>query len=235
MATLPEPGEDDAAYEEGLRDQERDAFRGGHAKEAYGHFTASVLSQAIRWFREEGVDFSRPAGDITPTELILGLAFAANAELEERGDAASNKLSAAIWLFNAVAELRVALDDEGPTTPDGLSEKIAELVLRGVTLGQIDMIMNAVRLGWLDKLEEHALDRGRRSAGAAATNAKKASLHESAMGEAMRIAGKNQTLSHEEIAVKVRESLGPSTTAKTLTNWVRVWRRKGFIPAQKKL
>jgi hypothetical protein len=144
-------------------------------------------------------------------------------------------LSAATWLFSAIAELRVALDEDFPKTAERLSEKTAELILRGVMVGQIDMIMNAVRLGWLDKLDEHDLDRARRSAGAAATNAKKASLQESALGDAMRIAGKNQTLSHEEIAVKVRESLGLSTTVKTLTNWVREWRRKGFIPARKKL
>ena len=235
MYTNPKQTGDDGAYEQALRDRGKDAFHDGKAKEAYGDFTASVLSEAIRWFREEGVTFTKPPGAITPSELVAGLAVAANAELRERGDDASNRLSAATWLFSAVAELRSALDEETPTTADGISERVAELILRGVTLGQIDMIMRAIDLGWLDKLAEHEVDRARRSAGATVTNVKKATIKEEAMGEALRIAGKNQTLSNEEIAVKVRESLRIATTVKTLTGWVRAWRQQGFMPPQKKL
>lgn len=226
--------DEDAREEQRLRDQGRIAFHEGRFADAFSLLHASLLSQALRWFREEGVTFTRPPGSITPTDLLVGLAIAANGELEARGDAASDRFSSAAWLFQAVAELRLGLDEHVPLKTEAVSHKIAELTLRGFMLGQIDMIMNAIRLGWLDKLAEHEIDRARRSAGAAATNAKKATLQQEALGSAIRIVSTNPTLSHEEVAVKVRESLGLSTTVKTLTGWVRDWRRKGFLPDRKR-
>lgn len=234
MAAQNDASADDAAYEEALSDQARESFHAGRYKEAYGQFTASLLSSAIRMFREEGVRFARPPGELTPTELIVGLAFAANAELRERGDSASDKLSSATWLFSALAELRVALDEPVPLKVNAVSDKIAELVMRAFMIGQIEMIMNAVKLGWLDKLAQHEMDRERRRAGADATNAKKASIREQALGEVIRIAARNPTLSNEDMALKLRESGAIQTSVKTLTEWVREWRRQGFIDAVKK-
>lgn len=232
MQTAENASARDEAWEDGQRDKGRVAFHEGRYRDAFALYHAAILSRAIRWFREEGVTFARPAGEITAVELIVGLAYAANAELHERGEAASNKLSAAAWLLQAAAELRLALEMETELSVDAVSDRLGELALRGVLLGQVDMIMMAIKLGWLDKLAQHEVDRARRSEGAAKTNAKKASVREEALGEALRIAGKNATLSNEEVAVKVRESLRLPTTVGTLTRWVREWRRKGFIAPQ---
>jgi hypothetical protein len=121
------------------------------------------------------------------------------------------------------------LDEHVEPAPEALADKMADLIMRGVLLGQIEAIMNVTNLGWLDKLAEFDLDRERRRAGAKSTNAKSQTAKENALGEALRIAGKNPTLSHEELALKVRESLGLATTVRTLSGWVKGWRRQGFI------
>lgn len=225
----------DEQREEALRDRAVRAYVDGNFEDAFAAFHACVLSCALRWFREEGIRFGRPRDGVTPTELMVGLAVAATRELREQGDAASDKLSAATWLFCAAADLRTALEVSVSDDVDAVARKIAEVTMRGMVLGQMDAIMTAVRLGWLDALTAHEIDRARRRSGAEATNRRKATRREDALGVALQLSGKNPTLSHEDIAVKVRESLGLPTTIKTLTSWVREWRRQGFIPVRKAL
>lgn len=227
---------EDALQSEGpeceLRAAGRVAFHEGRYEDAFSNMVASVLNLALEWFREEGVSFSRPLEGHTPTELVIGLAMASQAELEERGDDASNKLAAATWMFSAVAEVRLALDEATLPTHAATSRKVAEVFARGVLLGQIDMIMTAIRLGWLDKLADHEIARRRRADGAAITNAKKATVKEKALSAALRIVSVNPRLSHEDVAVKVRAREALATTVKTLTDWVRHWRREGVLPAR---
>jgi hypothetical protein len=229
----PPPETDDERHEEELRERGREAFHAGRYDEAYNCFQSSALDLALRWFREEGLVFQRPPNKLTAMELLIGLAIAANGELESQGEAASNKLSAATWLFNAVAELRIALEEHVPATKEAVGLKMAEMTSRGVMLGQIDMIMTAIRLGWLDKLAEYEVARERRRAGAEKVNAAKATVKERAMGEAIRIAGRNPTLSNEELARRIIDAAGLNTTIRTATDWVREWRRRELLRAQK--
>lgn len=140
-------------------------------------------------FGKRGPCFQRPPGEVTPTSLIIGLSFAAHAELRERGDDASIKLQVAASLFATIAELRMALEDQSPETEDGMHEKLAELTIRSAMLGQVDMLMTAIELGWFDKLAEFEMERETRRRGAAATNAKKVDVRQRALNEAVRIAG----------------------------------------------
>jgi hypothetical protein len=216
--------------EEEMRERGRAAFHEGDYVEAFNLFQSSALETALRWFREEDVRFHRPEGEFTATELLIGLAIAANKEMAERGEDAPNKLSAGTWLFNAVAELRVALDEDVDATPEAVGKKLAEMTTRGVMLGQIDMIMTAINLGWLDKLAEFEVGRERRRRGAAKVNAKKATAKEQALGAALRTTSRNPTLSNEEVARKMVEAAGLSTTIRTATDWVRAWRKQGHLP-----
>lgn len=224
----------DEAEEEALREKWRQAFDDGRYEDAFSYMHSSVLNRALRWFGDEGVSFARPRGTITPTDLLVGLASASGAELRERGDAASDRLTTAAWAFGVIAEMRLSLDEYVPLEHDKVTRKLAELISHGVMLGIVDSMMTAVHLGWFEKLKAHDLARARQSAGAQQTNAKRASVREQALSEAMRIAGKNATLSHEDVAVKVRDSLSLPTTIKTLTTWVREWRRDGHVTPWKK-
>jgi hypothetical protein len=217
--------EEDAATEIGGR-----AFFAGRYREAFSHLHSAMLSKGIRWFREEGINFQRPPGDTPPTALIIGLSFAAHAEIGERGEGAPIKLQVAASLFAAVAELRIALEERFPETNEGMHEKLAELTIRSAMLGQVDMLMTAAELGWFDKLAEYEMDREKRRRGAASTNAKKEDARQKALNEAIRIAARNQTLSNEELARRVVEVTGLATTIRTATDWVRVWRKDGYLP-----
>lgn len=229
----PDEDRDSETYAAELRDQGREDFYKGDYKRAYSRFMGSVLSDAIRWFREEGVNFSRPPGELAPTDLVVGLAHASAAVVRDRGEAASDRLETAAFLFQAVAELRLALDEPVPLKADAVAEKIAELVSRSIMIGQVDMLMQTTKLGWLDKLADYEIDRARRRVGAETTNRKRADVRDRALSEAMRIVSTNPTLSHEDVALKVREALKLATSVKTMTDWVREWRRKAFLPERK--
>ncbi|MBJ7409986.1 MAG: hypothetical protein JHD15_06405 [Phenylobacterium sp.] len=216
---------EDATTEKG-----RDAFFAGRYREAFSHLHSALLNKAIRWFREEGVAFQRPSGGATPTDLIIALSFAAHAELRERGEDASVKLQVAASLFASIAELRIALEQPSPQTGEGMHEQLAELTIRSAMLGQVDMLMTAIELGWFDKLAAYEMDRERRRSGAARTNAKKEDARQQALNEATRIAGKNQTLSNEELARRILDATKLPTTVRTATEWVRAWRKEGFLP-----
>nr|QQZ50671.1 hypothetical protein JKL49_04175 [Phenylobacterium glaciei] len=199
MTSRTNIGAEEEAQEQALRDSGKAALDDRRFKDAFQDFTASVLNQSIRWFREEGVTFTKPAGDITPSELILGLASAAEEVCRERGDDVSNKLATANWMFTAIADLRTALDEPVPLEGEPITVKMAEVIVRAMLVGQIDMVMTATRLGWADKLDALQTDRKGRKAGALATNAKRATIKEQALAKAIQIVGTNPTLSHEEV------------------------------------
>ena len=217
-----------------MRERGRQAFDSGNYPEAFNLFQSSLLDTALRWFREEGLTFQRPPDrKLSAAELLVGLAIASQREVASRGEGASHKLITAADIFAAVAEMRMVMEKPVDQTVEGSASLMAELMCRGVMLGQLDGIMNAINLGWLDKLAEHEATRNRRRAGAEKVNAQKASVKESALAEAIRITGRNPMLSAEDLAVKVKEAANLVTTIRTITDWVREWRRLGFIAPQK--
>jgi hypothetical protein len=227
-----DPNETDEAREMRLRDESADAFGAGRFDESFNRMQQAGLDQAIRWFREEGVVFTKQHPTVTPLELIVGLASASHAELTERGEAASHKLSVAAGFLWALADLRLAIEGKHDGTRESAGSKAAEITMKSVVLGEMMGLANAVHLGWLDKMTDYEMDRERRRLGAMKSNAAKATAKQSALNEAVRIAAKNATLSNEALAIKLNESVAPNTTVKTLTLWVREWRRRGFLTAQ---
>jgi hypothetical protein len=220
----------DLAEETKLTEEAREAFQQSRFKDAFAIWHAGLLNKALRFCRDEGIYFERAAKNPSPTELVVGLALAANSELRERDVESPFKLAAATWMFSAVADLRMALDEPVEAETDAFAEKLAQLTLISSMVGQVDMIMHAVDQGWLDKAAAYEVMLEQRRAGAAKANAKKATVKEKALGSAIQVASKNTRLSHEELAVHVRKSLGLNTTIATMTKWVREWRRKGYLP-----
>jgi hypothetical protein len=228
----PDPNEADEEREVRLRAESDLAFRDGRFDEAFNRMQQAGLDEAIRWFREEGVTFTKRQPEITPLELIVGLAAASHAEVVERGEAAPDKLVAAATFLWALAELRQALARTLAPNVKATGLDLAELTMRAAVLGEMTGLVNAVRLGWMEKLTRFERDRERRRLGATTVNERKATAKEEAFAQALRIAGVNPTLSNEDLALKLGESV--ATTVKTRTEWVRRWRRQGFIPPQKK-
>ncbi len=228
----PKTNEERAEAE--MRERGRQAFNEGSFADAFTLFQSSLLDSALRWFREEGITFQRPPDKkLTAKELLVGLAMASQREVAGRGENATHRLSTAADLLGAVAELRIALEAPIKKSDEASAARMAELMCRSVMLGQIDMVMNAINLGWLDKLAEYEMARDRRRAGAEKVNAQKASVRENALAEAIRITARNPTLSTEDLALRVKEAAKIDTTIRTISDWVREWRRQDFIPLQK--
>jgi hypothetical protein len=228
------PKTEEELQEEAKRELGRKAFDDGRYEEALGLFRASLTDMAIRWFREEGFRFQRPPGDFTPKELLIGLAMACQREVEALGDDASHKLQSANWLLNTMARFQEAAETEFELTPEGLSRKMSEMAGYGAMMGQLDMIMNLINLGWLDKLALFEVEREKRRLGAQKVNARKASAKEKVLAEAIGIAARNGTLSNEDLARIAIEKARVVTTIRTATDWVREWRRGDFLPPQKR-
>jgi hypothetical protein len=74
-----------------------------------------------------GAAFTKKQPAITPLELIVGLAVATHAGVQERGGAAPHKLTAAAACRWALAELRLELDRKLDRTRDALAAHLTPL------------------------------------------------------------------------------------------------------------
>jgi len=217
---------------EARRQESFKAFNEERFLDALSLMQRGVMATALKWFADEGVSFSRPDEEVPTTSLVLGLAAAAALEVQERGEGASFRLQTAATALNAVAALRAAYERPYPDTREGVSERLAELILLASDVGRMDGFMVQVRTGALDRLSEMEAERERKRLGAHIVNRKKASVKEGAFAAALQISAVNKSLSHEDLAVKIRERMGLSIRISTITGWVREWRKGGQLPAR---
>lgn len=222
----PEVSED---FLDQMRSESLKAFAEGRFLDALSSMQRGVMAASLRWFSDEGISFTRPDEEIPTTSLVLGLAVAASREVQERGEAASFRLQVAAQGLNAVAALRAVYDRPTSTTGTEYNERLAEMILTASDLGRIDGFMVQVRQGLLERLSAFEAERERRRFGAHKTLAAKATQKQQALGEAIRILGRNRNLSAEDVALKVREALHLPQAVKTITGWVRGWRRDGLL------
>ena len=220
------------ATEEQLSAEAQEAFAAGDYNKSYLKLQRRVLLVALRWFQEANVVFQPPPdeADLPPLELMVGLSRAARQVVDNMGDEAPMKVMIAGNLIRTIANLRIGVDTPVPVTPDGVTDKAAELVMLGVGIGQVETAMTYAGLGMFDKLITFEAERERRRAGATVANERKASIREQVLGEAIRIAATNPALSNEDLAQKARDAAGVSVTIKTATGWVREWRRRLELP-----
>ena len=85
---------------------------------------------------------------------------------------------------------------------------------------------------YLETLEEHKRETAEHASDVMSTF--EATAKEAALAEALKITATNPTLTNEDLAQRVQVNLSLSTTIRTLTEWVRAWRRQGFLPPQKR-
>jgi hypothetical protein len=217
---------------EARRQESFKAFNEERFLDALSLMQRGVMATALKWFSDEGVSFSRPDEEIPTTSLVLGLAAAAALEVQERGEGASFRLQTASTALNTVAALRAAYERPFPDTPEGFSERLAELILLASDVGRMDGFMVQIRTGVLDRLSEMEAERERKRLGAHIVNRKKASIKEDAFAAALQITAVNKALSHEDLAVKIRDRKGLSVRISTISGWIREWRKAGELPAR---
>lgn len=217
---------------EARRQESFKAFNEERFLDALSLMQRGVMATALKWFAEEGVSFTRPDDEIPTTSLVLGLASAAALEVQERGEAASLKLQTAATALQAVAALRAAYERPYPDTQEGVSERLAELILLASDVGRFDSFMVQIRTGLLDRLSEMDAERERKRLGAQIVNRRKASNKEKAFAAALQITAVNKALSHEDLAEKVRDRVNLTLRISTIAGWVRAWRKTEDLPAR---
>lgn len=218
------------------RPPEREAVHRAFSEErfadAYSTLQKSILMEALGYFAGAGIQFEKPEGEFPPEELLDGLALAASREVEARLPNCPIELMLAATAIAAIARLRLALGQDVKPDVKSTTQWIARFAMLGVELGQADQALHMLRTGVFDALGEVELSRERRRLGAEKTNAKKATVRQSALAEGMRICASNHHLSTEDLALRIREAAKLPTTIKTISDWVRQWRRTGLLPSQ---
>lgn len=186
-----------------------------------------TIDDALAWFAEVGVTFWRPpSGHKAP---LSALAMAATAALKDLGERATYKQMIAQLALATLAQFRDSMLQAPPSGKSEVANWLAEIALSSAAVGSADGMMTMVRLGHFEKLSELEFDRVRRRAGAEVTNAKKQNVRDRALAAALLVTATNPTLSNEELAVKVREREHLPTTIKTITGWIRTWRKAGDL------
>lgn len=208
------------------------AFQEERFTDAFSALQKSILMEALGYFAGAGIQFDKPDGEFPPEELLDGLALAASREVEARLPNCPIELMLAATAIAGIARLRLALGRDFKPDTKSTTQWIARFAVLGVELGQIDQALHMLRTGVFDTLSEAELAKERRRLGAEKTNAKKATVRQSALAEGIRICSGNHHLSTEDLALRIREAARLPTTIKTISEWVRHWRRTGLLPSQ---
>jgi hypothetical protein len=232
-------------------DEARALFHSGDFANAMGRRHWVGLNKALRWFREEGVEFQRPSDDLPAFELIMALAFASQSLVDDLGERASEKLQFATAFIVALAELRQAVRGWPPLASDPtMPAKVSEVILKAAMVGQAETLMISLERGWFAdvasatsalqeveglraKATDLDRDRERRRAGAEKTNSRRARAKQRVLNEATRIASINPTLSNEDLGIKSTDAAGLKVTNRTASDWVAAWRRDGILAVRK--
>jgi hypothetical protein len=214
------------------------AFANGNFQQALGAYQHGQLIRAITLLKVAGYSMNPLPETTTAHAGALALITAIDQVIQSEGDQASYKLHVARQLFAAVARLQGMFEAPIDRRRDP-NELLAELVLAGAELGAAEARLSETMGGLFDEymMLKHSLIQSRESRrrGAAKVNEGKATAKQNALDAAIRIAAKNATLGNEDIALKLHESVAVNTTVKTITQWVREWRRRELLPPQKKL
>ena len=150
-----------------IRTELTTAFRERRFKDVNAQYHSSAMSEAIRWFRRGGGQLRPTAGRADAGRVGLRPARAATEEVKERRRGGHRPRCPPLHGFGAAAELRLALEEptEFRARPD-IGRRSPRARGCGVYLGQMEGIMSAIRLGWLDKLAMFEVER---TSGARAT------------------------------------------------------------------
>ena len=210
-----------------------DAYNSGRFTEALGASSQGLLRQMLELLRRDGheVNFKRPPED--SLEFFGGIAAALNKKLEEEGEDASLSVAVAGGLAGSLLQLQSCLKGPRPadmSDEDWLSFALLSAFFVGSHAEHMGLTLSGHFQEFLDLKTATMARRAKQSEAARETNAAKASAREAALTKANELCVSNPTLSNEDLALKVRERLGLSTTLKTMTEWMRKGRRLGALP-----
>lgn len=199
-------------------------------------FLVARFSAAVKAARAAGVVFEND-DDLdfgSAADVISSVAVAAAADLEAVTVPSHEHQDAVITLI-MLSELSILWEEIAAEAPAGLHEPFARALFLTTALARDE----AAQYVQAEKLLERALeleeDRARRRAGGLATNSKGAEQKQAALEKARALVASNATLSNEEVAIKLQSwgGMGRTRTVRTLTGWVRAWRREGALQAQR--
>lgn len=172
----------------------------------------------------------------TTAEFAGGIATALEQELERQGEQASYRLLIARNVAAAVAMIQERLlrpSDPSQTAEDATFEAFFcafQLGAAEVHLSQTEggIFDEYARLRW----REHSAAEGRRQ-GAVSTNDLKRRQRNRTLSLARDIVSANPTLSNDELAFKLKARAELSQATRTITGWIRQWRKGGQLPPQR--
>lgn len=201
----------------------------GAAEEALSRLLDRFVESALKAFEAADIDFdvNNAAADVL---VLPGLIRAAQDEIERLGPKASNRLIFAERALSACITLSLAISEQrgAPTS----HQAIVNLIWAAVEIGRSEALVTVDAHGWFEELGDLDGDRERRRDNAFASNAKKRALQHKAL-ELCRAKSKvNPSLSNEELALKLHPLLGGDRSIRTITGWIRNWRRMGLLPAR---
>jgi len=211
-----------------------DAYNSGRFAEALSASTEGLTRQMLQLVRLDGheVNFKRPPAN--GMEFYGAIAAALNEKLQMEDEEAPLSLTVAGGLAGSLFQLQSCL--KGPR-PDDMSDEdwLSFALLSAFFVGSHAEHMGLTLSGhfheFADLKSATMARRAKQSEAAHETNAAKASARDAALTKANELCLTNPTLSNEDLALKVRERLGLSTTLKTMTDWMRKARRSGALPA----
>lgn len=214
-----------------------DAYNSGRFAEALAASSQALVRQLLKVLQQDGheVNFKRAPED--SVEFFGAIAAALNAKLQEEGEAASLNLTVAGGLAGSLFQLQSCLQGPRPEhmkDEDWLAYALLSAFFVGSHAEHIGLTLSGHFHEFADLKHATMQRRAKQSEAARQTNARKTSTREAALAVANNLCSSNPTLSNEDLALKVRERLGLSTTLKTMTDWMRSGRRSGSLPAIKK-
>jgi hypothetical protein len=214
------------------------AFEERAFEDALGAYQRGQLIRALALLKAENYSVAMPTQPASGHAWAKAMVAELDRVIEAAGLAPPYKLLVAREMFAALGILQgifeATVDNDGRDQNDML----AEWLLAAIRLGAAEAMLAQTQGGLIDEYMFLKWDKSRtqesRRRGAAKVNERKATAKQNALSAAIGIAERNATLSNEDIAIKLHSSVAADTTVKTLTQWVREWRRRELLPAQKK-
>ncbi len=208
------------------------AHGAGEFERAFRLYLFALIRRAHSLIKGEGfiVDWNRPPESFV--ELAGGIAAALDTLIEQAGDEASPRLIVAREVTAAAAALQLVLsrsrDGEEMTADD-----FAEVLLQTIHLGNVEVQLSQTTSGFIDDYADlkwgQQRDRQRRHRAGKSTKVVKQKKHDWVLSLARPIVATNPTLSNDELAFKLKERAELKEAIRTITGWVRKWRKSGAL------
>lgn len=209
------------------------AFAAGDFGRAFGAYQLALIRRALAVLGQEQYSLDWHREPSSTFEFAAGMAVALERLIDEDSESTSYKLIVVRDVIAAVARMQELLEGRHPenvSAPDIL----AELLLQGVRLGNVEVMLGQTEGGFIDEYAglkwQEVQDYQRRQKAAASTNDKRASKRLETLRSAQEIVKINPTLTNDELAHKLKISGQLEFATRTIVGWLRKWRLGGQLP-----